>query len=183
MLIVFSYKWINLRLFGDWELNQHSRKSTSRSQVFAHSFFLHDMASQRNKGTGYIKDMPFIVHVLHVTKETNHRYRTEMLPYLACFTNTAKTDRGIHVGSCFGGENERGHSVWEFTAVRFRRSDAGCPQSPLHSQGHWDELRHLLQPANKRNLRTAQHSPSFFCSLYGLLIQRSRVCSIECAWS
>lgn len=68
MLIVFSYKWITLRLFGDWELNQHSRKSTYGSQVFAHSSLLHDMASQRNKGTGCNKEMPFIVHVLHVPK-------------------------------------------------------------------------------------------------------------------
>lgn len=68
MLIVLSYKWITLRLFGDCELNQHSRKSTYGSQVFAHSSLLHDMASQRNKETGYIKDMPFIVHLLHVWK-------------------------------------------------------------------------------------------------------------------
>lgn len=66
LCITFSCKWITLRYFGDWELNQHSRKSIYGSQVFAHSSLLHDKASQRNKGAGYIKDMPFIVHVLHV---------------------------------------------------------------------------------------------------------------------
>lgn len=70
------------------------------------------------------------------------------------------------MGSCFGVESERGPSVWESTAVRFSVSAAGCPVSPLILQGHWDELRHLLQPADKRNLRIAQQSPSFLFSLW-----------------
>lgn len=38
--------------------------------MFARSSLVHDIASHRNKGTGYIKDMPFIVHILHVLKKS-----------------------------------------------------------------------------------------------------------------
>lgn len=77
-------------------------------------------------------------HAIHCTcticiKETKSHVQSRNAALLWLLYKHSKKDRGFHVGSCFGGESERGLSVWESTAVRFSLSAAGCPESPLHS--------------------------------------------------